>query len=58
MSCMPNARLEKRLDLGSVSIRAMHLIGLGYESPSRQLSLVFGFGIDVVMMNIPIPLRQ
>lgn len=30
----------------------------GCEGPSRQLSLVFVFGIDVVMMNIPIPVRQ
>lgn len=42
----------------ALSIHAFHASGDGYESLSRQLSLVFVCGIDVVMMNIPIPVRQ
>lgn len=57
-SCMPTARLEIRFDL----LRCLYLCDPsdwdGYGSQGRQLSLVFVFGIDVVMLNIPIPVRQ
>lgn len=52
------------LDLGTgwtwaaMSMRAIHLIGMGMKSLGRPLPSVFVFGIDVVMLNIPIPLRQ
>ena len=53
LSCMPTARLEKMLDLC-----ALYLCDSSDWGGYGQVSSVFVFGIDVVMWNIPIPVRQ
>lgn len=57
LPCMPTARLGKiRPELCVYSCDPSGLDG--YESLGRQLSSVLVFGIDVVMLNIPFPVRQ
>lgn len=57
-SCVPTCSTRGKLDLCAVLYLCDPSDWGRYGGLSRQSSLAVFFGIDVVMLNIPIPVRQ